>query len=187
MAINTNLVSLPDSEDIPKDFYSFAAKYVQKEIDLSKIENIRNIKINRKFIKKSVMTIPYNISLFGVKEQMKEHFSKYIELNKVMYKVPLELTKNNKSMLLYPSEVNKLGEIVYNGLIDNLPSLKLLNKYLDDLISILLKLNSPIVWITPAGLKISLSNIKFHPIKKEQALPWANPIWKTCYYINPYK
>ena len=40
-------------------------------------------------------------------------------------------------------------------------------KYLDGLITILLKLNSPIIWITPAGLKISwlASNIKF---KKER-------------------
>ena len=177
MAINTNLVSLPNSKDIPKDFYIFAAKFVQKEIDLSNIENIRKIKINRKFIKKSVMTIPYNISLYGVKEQMKEHFSVYKEQNKKMYKVPKELTHNNECLYLYPSEVSKLGEIVYNGLIDNLPSLKLLNKYLDDLITILLKLNSPIIWITPAGLKISLSNIKF---KKERTtsslIPYGKPV-----------
>ena len=94
-----------------------------------------------------------------------------------MYKVPKELTHNNENLYLYPSEVSKLGEIVYNGLIDNLPSLKLLNKYLDELITILLKLNSPIIWITPAGLKISLSNIKF---KKERTtsslIPYGKPV-----------
>jgi len=67
--------------------------------------------------------------------------------------------------MLYPSELNKLGEIVFKWLIDNLPLLNLLNNYLDNLLTILLKLDRPIIWITPAGLKFYLSNIKF---KKER-------------------
>jgi len=45
------------------------------------------------------MTIPYNISLFGVQEQMKEHLSVYKEGNKKFYKVPAEFTKNNENNL----------------------------------------------------------------------------------------
>src|SRR5882724_6441508 len=137
----------------------------------------RELKIIRSFIKKTVMTIPYNISLFGVQEQMKEHLSVYKEGNKKFYKVPAEFTKNNEIIYLYPSEVNKLAFIIFNGLIDNLPSLKLLNKYLDQLLSILLKLNCPIFWITPVGLKINLSTIKFKKIRSTSSLiPFGKPV-----------
>jgi DNA-directed RNA polymerase len=175
-AIHTNLISLPDST-VPNDYYNFAGNIVQKELDKCVIKNISNFKINRSFIKKTVMTIPYNISLFGVKEQIKEHFSEYKEGNKYFYKVPAELTKNNENIYLYPSELFKLGELVYNTLINNLPSLKVLTNYLDELLTILIKLDSPIIWITPAGLKISLSNIQF---KKERTtsslIPYGKPV-----------
>lgn len=56
-AIEVNLVSLPNKDnnesDVPHDFYSYAGKYVQEEIDQSEIENIR--KISRSFIKKTVI------------------------------------------------------------------------------------------------------------------------------------
>ena len=69
------------------------------------------------------LTIPYNISLYGVKEQMKEHFQWLgasgrgtdaikNKIKKCGAKVPKELTFNNECLYLYPSEVSKLGEIV---------------------------------------------------------------------------
>lgn len=177
-AIQTNLVSLPSDKDIPKDYYTFAADIVQKEIDICDNNNIRKLKINRKFIKKTVMTIPYNISLFGVKEQLIEHLIIIKEGKKYFYKVPTEFTKtDNEIIFLYPKEIIYLAGIVFNGLINNLPSLKLLNKYIDQLLSILLKLNCPIFWITPSGLKITLSTIKFKEIRTSSTLiPFGKPV-----------
>jgi len=43
-AIQTNLVSLPNSINLPNDFYNFAAKIVQKEINGCENENIRKLK-----------------------------------------------------------------------------------------------------------------------------------------------
>jgi len=57
------------------------------------------------------MTIPYNISLFGVQEQMKEHLSVYKKENKNFIKYQLNY-KNNEIIYLYPSEVNKLAFII---------------------------------------------------------------------------
>ena len=54
-----------------------ALEIIQKELDISVNEKLRNIKLTRFMIKKSIMTIPYNITLFGVIEQLKEHFKKY--------------------------------------------------------------------------------------------------------------
>ena len=67
--------------------------FVQAELDVSKNKNISKIKMNRDLInininiKKTVMTIPYNITLFGVKEQFRNSFEVYKDNNKVFYKV----------------------------------------------------------------------------------------------------
>ena len=45
------------------------------------------------------------------------------------------------------------------------------------MLSILLKLDRPIVWITPSGLKISLSNIKYQKIRTSSSLvPHGQPV-----------
>ena len=73
--------------------------------------------------------------------------------------------------------MNTLGEIAYNGLLNNLPSLRTLSEYLDLLLTILLKLDLPVIWITPSGLKISLSNLKFNKIRTSSSLvPHGNPV-----------
>ena len=150
--------------------------FVQAELDVSKNKNISKIKMNRDLInininiKKTVMTIPYNITLFGVKEQFRNSFEVYKDNNKVFYKVEPDFTKDNNVIYLLPKEVYTLGEIVYNGILNNLPSLRTLSEYLDLLLTILLKLDLPVIWITPSGLKISLSNLKFNKIKLKHRL-----------------
>ena len=73
--------------------------------------------------------------------------------------------------------MNTLGEIAYNGLLNNLPSLRTLSEYLDLLLTILLKLDLPVIWITPSGLKISLSNLKFNKERTRSSLiPFGKPV-----------
>jgi DNA-directed RNA polymerase len=87
IAIKTNLVSLPDSPVVKNDFYLYAASLVQDEVDKCENENLRKLIITRNIIKKTVMTIPYNITFYGVKEQMRENFDIYKDGNKIFYKV----------------------------------------------------------------------------------------------------
>jgi DNA-directed RNA polymerase, mitochondrial len=72
IAIKTNLVLLPDSPVVKNDFYLYAASLIQAEDD--KCDILRKLNITRAIIKKTVMTIPYNITLYGVKEQIREKF-----------------------------------------------------------------------------------------------------------------
>ncbi len=95
IAIKTNLVALPGSPEVKNDFYSYAASLVQTELDKCDNDLLKQINISRDIIKKTVMTIPYNISLFGVKEQMKEQFEIYRDGTKIFYKVDEKLTKNS--------------------------------------------------------------------------------------------
>lgn len=140
IAIKTNLVSLPDSPDMKNDFYNYAASLVQAELDNCDNDNLRKLNIGREIIKRTVMTIPYNITLYGVKEQMREQFDVYKEGKKVFYKINENYTKDSKALYLLPSDINKLGTIIYESLIKNLPSLRILNEYLDSLLTVLIKL-----------------------------------------------
>lgn len=169
LAKKTNLISLESNNDkAPEDLYSYAADLVQSEIDslttgaknLEGTIPLTGVRITRAFIKKSVMTIPYNISLSGVQEQIMSHFTQYNELGKRLYRLPKEFTKGDEDLLLTWSEVMKLGALVYTVLNRELPSLKNLKKYLGDMSSLILKLGLWVYWINPTGIKVNLSTVK---------------------------
>lgn len=61
-------------------------------------------------------------------------------------------------------------KIIYIVLTQEFPSLKNLTDYFKELITLLNKLDLPITWITPSGLKIKYSQIKFKSIKTKTKL-----------------
>ena len=67
---------LNPSFEIPEDFYKYALGLINDKILNSENPNIKNIKLKRNIIKRTVMTIPYSISLTGTGEQLEEHFKK---------------------------------------------------------------------------------------------------------------
>jgi DNA-directed RNA polymerase len=160
---------------LPQDYYNYAAINVQLELD-KETNILSNIKLTRNLIKRTVMTIPYNITLKGVEKQFKEHFILIKEGSKYFFKVPAIYTKTNENTFLLPTEFSKLIKIIYNNLII-IPSLTELSEYLNSLMNILLKLNQPIIWNTPVGLKINLSSMQFKAIEtKSQILKSSKPI-----------
>ena len=177
LAIKTNVVGKGLTKELPEDFYSYAASLIQEELDLSSNNELRSIKVNRNLIKKSVMTIPYNISLIGVKEQLKEYFVPHQILNYKGYLLSAEFSKENTPVFLNSKSINEFTVVVYKVLTEKLPSLKALNQYLNSLVTILSKLNQPIFWITPSGLHVRLSTIEFKSIRtKSKLYPNAKPV-----------
>jgi hypothetical protein len=159
-----------------QDFYQYATTLIQLNLDTSSSDNLKNIKLTRNMIKLSVMTIPYNISLIGLSEQLKELFnlSKWDE--KYFYNLDAIHTKNNELIFLTPSEFNNFVKIVYKSL-TQIPSLNKLTKYLNSLLVILLKLEQPIIWITPSGLKISLSTMVYtSELTKSKLVSSSKPV-----------
>jgi DNA-directed RNA polymerase len=150
MAIQVNLI--PTSEnpelDAPKDFYTYALERVREALRKHPKEVLNKISLNRKIIKKSVMTIPYNISLTGIGEHLMEHFSKIKDNEGKKYigvLVPKEGVLDEKDLLLNYSEFGHLTKTIYFVLTKEMPSLKLLGEYLDSLITILVEFNLPII------------------------------------------
>lgn len=148
LAIKTNVVAKDDNSknEPPKDFYTYAADLIQRELDQHPKENLRNIRLNRNIIKKSVMTVPYNITLTGVGDQLRQHFTFIKELdNKFFFRVEAKYSKTGQTLFLYPKEFGELTKIVFLVLTQKLPSLNLLSNYLDSLLKIVTKTGSYVV------------------------------------------
>jgi len=163
--VNVYTESSDPSFDYPQDFYIYALGKIRDSLSVSEIETLRDIKLNRKIIKRSVMTIPYNISLTGIGEHLLEHFEVIWVFKERFIKIPGSASYSGKELLLNTSEFGNLTKLIYFVLTKELPSLKILSEYFNSMIDIFLRLNLPITWITPAGLKIRYTNVKFTTTK----------------------
>src|SRR5882724_1161915 len=176
---------IANDEDIPGDVFTEISNSVKDTIsnltdDLLR-EKFKRLNITRSLMKRPVMTIPYNVSLNSMQEQLVSDgfFIKVYESliphkghNIYSYTVNPELVINNEILKLSSSEMGKLSSILYFSVFKRIPSLQVFKKYLDDLVNVLLKLEKPIIWTTPSGMKIYLSNRKF--IKYESKSLYLN-------------
>jgi len=163
--VNVYTESSDPSFDYPQDFYIYALGKIRDSLSVSEIETLRDIKLNRKIIKRSVMTIPYNISLTGIGEHLLEHFEVIWVFKERFVKIPGSASYSGKDLYLNTSEFVNLTKLIYFVLTKELPSLKILSEYFNSMIDIFVRLNLPITWITPAGLKIRYTNVKFTTTK----------------------
>jgi len=108
------------------------------------------------------MTIPYNISLTGIGEQLEEHFKKLWKINNSEFIIPAELALNGISFSITSKEFGIFTKLIYDVLTKDIPSLKTLTNYFKNIINLLNTLNLPINWETPAGLNINYQQIKFN-------------------------
>ena len=168
---------LNPSTEKPEDFYMYALGLINDKLLNSDNPNIQNIKLKRNLIKTTVMTIPYNISLTGIGEQLEEHFKKFWKINNYEYIIPAEFTINGISFSITSKEFGLFTKIIYEVLIKDIPSLKTLTKYFKNILNILNSLNLPINWETPAGLNINYQQIKFHSkVIKNNLIPGSKTI-----------
>jgi hypothetical protein len=112
-----------------------------------------DIKLGRDHLKPPIMTKVYNVTLIGVVNQLKSKFNKIKTKGKnTQYLVP---TKENKEISLNYQEVFILASIINDQIFELLPSLKGIFQYFKNTIRLMLRLNIPIVWFTPSGLKLT--------------------------------
>ena len=73
---------------------------------------------------------------------------------KLNFLVPAEYTVNNEPLTLTGSEAGTLGSVIYRTVKGLMPPIQLLKDYFSGFIKVLSRVNKPIYWITPAGMKI---------------------------------
>jgi DNA-directed RNA polymerase len=146
LAKYTNVISYEDDpqNQLPEDLYTFALNIIREKLGNSNRDILRNISLNRKIIKRSIMTIPYNISMTGIGEQIAEHFTKTWEFKQYIYIVPETATINGKKASLYSKDFGELTKVIYEVLTTDIPSLKNLTSYFKEIITVLNQLKIPI-------------------------------------------
>ena len=162
----------------PQDLYSSMIRNIQDKLDNiiisdSSYSNLDQLNLTREFIKRGIMTIPYGVTIRGIKDQLISDFftksndkikytvtgtsqtiNKVSALYKLNNKKHLKNQDNYDNFRLSGSEIMKLAKIIHSTLYDTYPSLTLLVQYLKSMNSLLMKLNLNIgiFWKTPSGL-----------------------------------
>ena len=145
-----------------QDFYTHCAEVVSTVIADYPNKDMRSqlakVKISRNLVKLPVMTIPYNIGLESLTEKITAKFEKYfIEENgkmRLKFLVPADYTVNGEPLILTGSEAGTLGSVIYRTVKGLMPPIQILKDYFSGFITILSKVDKPIYWITPSGMKI---------------------------------
>ena len=155
LGLNVNINDTSNSED-PKDIYTFLINPILDKIKLfvksnKEYYNFLNLKIDRSFIKKIVMTIPYSVTIYGIKEQICSLGTKIIMKNtkKIYYEFN---SISNDLIKLDHSELLTLAKLIRTIILEYYPNLKLLFSYYGKMTALLIKLNLPILWSTPNGM-----------------------------------
>jgi DNA-directed RNA polymerase len=147
-------VNLVNSGESVNDFYSQLIPAINKAINKSAEKNMKNIKfsdisLNRSLLKKVIMTKSYNVTTYGITEQLKSKLekvekiiiSKGKEIKVYDYLVP---TKNGEFVVLDTFEVETLASIINDNIFNQFPKLHSIYEYLTRLTKIYIKLDIPI-------------------------------------------
>jgi DNA-directed RNA polymerase len=156
---------LPNLEkDEPNDIYSVLVDPINKAINKYGEENLEYsslslVKFNRKILKESIMTKLYNVTQFGITEQLKSKLKiiKYDGLNsvnKVEKQIRVNLKNSNFNSYIAPgklgdviltkSDLFKIASIINEQIFVVFPSLNNIYSYFINMAKIMIKLNIPI-------------------------------------------
>jgi len=139
-----NLTPSPEPQDIYSEFAEIVSKLVEKDVeDGNKTARLWSGKVNRKMVKRPVMTFPYGASHYTFTDQILE------ELNKHVYRGKKYLeTNDNWRAAKYLSMKVKEGFLDYlHGPVQTMDWMKKVAKHAADR-------NTPIIWTSPSGLTI---------------------------------
>lgn len=169
-------VNIGISSDIqdPKDIYTYLLEPIKQAIiSFSIIDTnysfFRYLVINRQFIKRIVMTVPYSITIYGIASQIKamgEMIKIVSDLNPKHYKIIYRfIGTNGQNYDLNNNQIQKQASIIKKTIIDIYPKQGCLFTYYGDKISLLIKLGIPIEWTTPLGVIIRQSYLRTNEVK----------------------
>ena len=159
--------------DKPKDFYSFLVDslmdYFKTEVENNKNLSIKDkegyqrlidFNIKREIIKKSVMTIPYNVSRYQLVQYIKDNFENIDDNTKEWYS-----SKENPELKLKYYDFTLLGDGLRKILSYKFQKLNLLLVYLEKLATVCTLLEIPILWTLPSGLEVKQSYVQEDEIR----------------------
>jgi DNA-directed RNA polymerase len=147
-------------------------------IDLDKAEELANKNLIafsylEKYFISSDTKANKGIYIFLPKENIMKVKNNNMELNNVS----LNNVALNTGPIFIQKELNKLGNIIQSTVLNIIPPFSKLKDYFDKIIDISSFFNVAIHWVTPSGMKVSMSNVKMSRKQiKNNILKKAKPI-----------
>ena len=170
LAESVNIVK-SDKNVKPSDIYSIILDFVINEIqnftliDPELYTNLSKFPLSRKLIKKSVMTIPYSVTIIGIKEQLIENFKVIkIPVSSNKYNYRYEYHVNNQSFQLTSKELFILAKLIHSSIFKLHPKLKIFLKYWYNVSDYLNEYNRGLKWSVPNGLVVNQKYVHFDKI-----------------------
>nr|YP_025889.1 DNA-dependent RNA polymerase [Moniliophthora perniciosa]AAQ74287.1 DNA-dependent RNA polymerase [Moniliophthora perniciosa] len=187
LGANTNLIE-STIEEKPGDIYERLLEPINKAINKFGEENIEYsmlslVKLTRKEVKVPIMTKVYNVTKYGISNQLQSIFKNideeifvdefYTKPKNEIHNDFLDSFKSNKSktkfickgkdgkyIRLSNKEIYKIASIINDQIFVVFPSLNEIYNYFIELAKLAVKLELPMTWITPSGLKITQNYFK---------------------------
>jgi DNA-directed RNA polymerase len=176
LGIEVNLNSQTE-KDKPKDIYTRIVKSINNELNKIGEEELEYnklafIKFDRKILKQSIMTKVYNVTNFGITQQIKSKLDSVKILddkeNDNILRIQNLLIKNLKhkekvyylaptieggQINLTQKDLYKIATVINNQIFVLFPSLNKIYSYFIEITKLMLKLELPMNWMTPTGVK----------------------------------
>ena len=158
--------------DVYQKVANTAIELINKEVkDVNLKNKILKININRKLLKKPCMTVPYNVGLQTMHKDLISagFFIKKVDaadINKkdksTFYIVSKEILNDvSETVVLKYDELFKFSKFLYDSVYITFPSLKGYVNYINQFANVISKLDVPIMWTTPVGMKIYMGYTQF--------------------------
>ena len=172
------------ADDSPEDFYTIISNLIKGYLDKKLKENNRdslanyasyerlyNINIQRTIIKKSIMTMPYNVSAIQSIKYLKDSFIEDLDYTNLQNNKDNKTTKGkwfrhikDENLYLKDEDFVVLYKVL-SKVLENTTSIKLITDYLWGLADICSQANIPIPWRLPTGLIINQSYMQSKEIR----------------------
>jgi DNA-directed RNA polymerase len=143
------------SHDQPEDFYTRCADTLNEAIQTGDdmVSNLlKGIRIKRELIKKSVMTLAYNVKLESMTEQITDHFKKEyikecvdgVDKYKLMFTVKGDFTVDGNPLTITGRQAGLLGSLIYKTVLAFISPVNDLRNYISSVINALKVLQKPV-------------------------------------------
>ena len=165
LASEVNMIENDEDQD-PKDIYSTLLEPINYEINKFGLDNIEygvlaNVKLDRSIVKRNIMTKVYNVSKYGMANQLKEKLAKVERKpdnnTNIVYKVP---TIQGGNISLSNKDIYQVARIIDEQIFIRFPSLNYIYIYFIEITKLMSRLGLQMSWVTPAGLEISQKYLK---------------------------
>lgn len=154
LAKEVNLIPR-DNLDVPADIYEALRTPINEEIrktgrENASYPNLQYVNLSRSDVKHPIMTKTYNVTLYGVNEQLKDKFR--VGKSKI-FKVS-SINKGEMITLINP-DIMKIAEIINKSIFIKYKGLNFIYNYFIEMAKLKSKLNLPLVWLTASGLLLT--------------------------------